>query len=139
MLDLNHPKAKFVFAIADQEGRLLSLAKRMTLVNTDEKQKLLVVASQHIAQLRKLLADGWGSSRKKTAAIDNLHKAFSAFAAVPSSNDFAIKWQGQQCTVCRSMIENLVGYPDMIYCRKCISVFDSSRQDVNQAFGLWCI
>src|SRR5438093_8508367 len=82
MLDLNHPQTKFKFAIAREDDAVLSIAKRMTLVRTEEKRALLVRAQEHITKMRQILVEGWRNSQEKSAAIDLLQKQIQILATI---------------------------------------------------------
>jgi hypothetical protein len=139
MLDLNHPLTKFVFAIANEDGKILSIAKKMTLSSNAVKTGQLVIALDHLQNMRQILAEGWGESKKKAKAIIKLEAEMRHLSGIESTNDFLTDWHGRICTVCKTEIQNLDGYPDMVYCRTCIKVIDSGRDAVHRAFGLWCI
>lgn len=139
MLDLDHPETKFIFAIAREDDAILSIAKRMTLVSTEEKADLLIQGRKHIANMRDILVEGWKKSRKKSAAIDLLSKNLEEFALVESTNDFVDDWKGKICSVCCSEITNLEGYEDMTYCSTCLDKFGPGREAVDKAFGLMFI
>lgn len=136
MLDLDHPLSRFIFAVAREDDAILSIAKRMTLVSTAAKSALLTSARPHFARMRELQVEGWGESSEQTAAIDFLEQQLAHLASIPSENDFYPDWQGKTCTVCSHQIENLKGYSDMIYCRKCLALIDPGREAVDEAFGL---
>ena len=139
MLDLNHPMTKFTFAIAREDDRILSIAKRMTLVDTDAKTLLLPGAHEAAKKMTEICVSAWGNKRDKLDAIQLLHRQITEFAAIPSANCFVSDWQGKLCTVCGSEITSLPNYEDMIYCPKCLDYIDDGRRAVDQAFGLWCI
>lgn len=139
MLDLNDPLSRYVIAVAREDDAILSIAKRMTLVSTEAKRELLLSATPHFTRMRELLAEGWGQSRRKTAAIEKLQQELTHLAELASENDFYPNWQGKTCTVCGRPIENLKGYVDMVYCRGCIQHIDAGRSAVDEAFGLFVI
>ena len=136
MLDLDHPMTKFVFAISREDGAILSIAKRMTLVATPEKRELLNHAHKHIDQMHQIVLKGWGQSDKMSAAIELLQKQVEILASIPSQNDFTINWRGQKCTVCGSLIKNLEQYADMLYCGQCLDTIEPGRMAIDEAFGL---
>lgn len=125
--------------MAREDDAILSIAKRMTLVNTDQKIQLLEQSKKHFAEMKSILAQGWGKSKTKIAAIELLEQELAALAALPSTNDFVTDWRGKQCSVCGNAITNLEQYRDMLYCPKCLDVLSKGRDAVDQAFGLWCI
>jgi hypothetical protein len=139
MLDLNHPQTKFTFAIAGEDGIVLSVAKRMTLVDTAAKSLLLPRAHEATKKMREICIEGWGNKQKKLDAIELVHNQITEFAAVHSTNDFVTDWQGKLCTVCESEITNLEKYDDMLYCPKCLDCIAEGRRAVDHAFGLWAI
>lgn len=125
--------------MAREDDAILSIAKRMTLVTTDQKKQLLEQSRMHFAEMRSILAQGWGRSRKKAAAIELLEHELAVLSALPSTNNFEKDWRGKQCSVCENAITNLEHYPDMLYCPKCLELISKGRDAVAQAFGLWCI
>ncbi|AFY72183.1 hypothetical protein Syn7502_00008 [Synechococcus sp. PCC 7502] len=139
MLDLNEPLTKFIFAISGQNDAILSICKRMTLVDTEHKRKLLLQAETHLTEMRSITIKGWGNSSEKIDAIDRLQECLISFVAIPSDNNFIHEWVGKHCTVCGGAIEDLAGYADMVYCRRCITHFDAGRKAIDQVFGLWWI
>ena len=139
MLDLNHPDTPLTFAIAREDGAILSIAKRMTLISTEAKRELLDRALAHFAKMRTITVEHWGRSKPKLDAIDVLESDLRRLAALESTNNFVIDWKGKHCTVCSAAITNLEGYNDMLYCATCLKVIDAGRNAVDQAFGLWCI
>jgi hypothetical protein len=139
MLDLNHPQAKYIFAVANEDGIVLSVVKRMTLVDTRTKLLLLPRAEEAIGKMRIISIEGWGEDKNKFDAINLLHRQITEFANICSTNDYATNWQGKICTVCASEITNLANYKDMLYCRKCLDFISGGRSAVDHAFCLWGI
>lgn len=139
MLDLNHPQSKFIIAISHEDGMILSIAKRMTLISTEKKREQLALARKHFENMRSIMRDGWKKSRNKERAIAKLETQLAQLATTESTNDFLMNWQNKLCTVCHNEITNLEGYPDMIYCRQCVKTIASGREAVAEAFGLWAI
>ena len=139
MLDLNHPQTPFIFAMAREDDAILSLAKKMTLVDTARKKELLETSLRHSAEMKKICDEGFKKTKKKHKAIELLESEITTLALVESTNDFLISWQGAECSVCKSEITNLEGYPDMIYCRTCLGIIDKGRSAVDSAFDLCCI
>jgi hypothetical protein len=139
MLDLNHPQTKFVFAISREDDRILSIAKKMTLISTEQKREQLKLAGKHFENMRSIMREGWKESRTKELAIAELEKQLAELASTESSNEFLTDWQGKICTVCQTEITDLKGYADMVYCDQCLQTIDSGRRAVDKAFGLWLI
>ena len=139
MLDLNHPETKYIFAIAHQDDAILSIAKRMTLVDTETKQLLLPSAHGAISKMRQICIEGWKRRKDKMEALDLLHSQLSELAAIPSVNDYVTEWRDKNCTACGSKITSLESYKDMCYCPTCLKVIEAGRRGVDMAFGLWCI
>ncbi|MET1079030.1 MAG: hypothetical protein ABWY06_13530 [Pseudomonas sp.] len=139
MLDLNHPETKYTFAISGQDDAILSIAKRMTLVDTAAKKLLLPRAHEATSKMRQICIAGWGKRQGKLEAIDLLHLQIAELAATPSLNNYVTDWQDKVCTVCQSSITNLENYKDMCYCQKCLELIAGGRHAVNVAFALWCI
>ena len=140
MLDLNHPQTEYIFAISGRDGAILSLIKKMTLSNSQERLKLLSEVHTHIAAMHSILDSGWNKKRnEKREAIEKLHNCVRELANTHSDNDFIENGVGQICTVCGNEIEDLEGYSDMVYCRTCIRVTDQGRKAVEIAFNLYAI
>lgn len=139
MLDLDHPDTPPTFAISREDDAILSIAKRMTLVSTENKAQLLAQAIPHFAAMRSITIDHWGESKPMLDAIDLLEADLRRLAGLESGNDYVTDWRGKHCTVCSSAITNLESHKDMLYCPECLKVIGDGRYAVDQAFGLWCI
>lgn len=139
MLDLNHPDTPITFAVAAEHGKVLHYAKRMTLVSTQERQRLLDEALNACATIRDITKQRWGNARNKVKSVELLETNLRELASTQSTNDYADSWEGCNCDVCDSLIEDLPGYPDMVYCRTCIAVVRPGLDAVDRSYGLWCI
>ena len=136
MLDLNHPQTKFIFAMAGEVGIVVSVAKRMTLVDTAAKSLLLPRAHEATKRMREICIEGWGNKKYKLKAIELLHLQITEFSAIHSTNNFVVDWLAKTCTVCESQITNLEEYDDMLYCPKCLDYISGGRRAVDQKFSL---
>ena len=59
MLNLDHPQAKIILAISQQDVAILLLAQKMTLANVAIRKGLMSEVNQHLVELRGLCVEGW--------------------------------------------------------------------------------
>jgi hypothetical protein len=139
MLDLNHPMTEHIFAASRHDDAILSIAKRMTLVPTEERDALLCRSREHFASLRKLNQEHFEHSDFIASAIDELESGCEKIASLVSTEDHTDGCGS--CPVCSTVITNLKDYQDMTYCGKCLGLISAQRAalDSLKGFGLFAI
>ncbi|MGB1252026.1 MAG: hypothetical protein ACPG8W_15520 [Candidatus Promineifilaceae bacterium] len=139
MLDLDHPQARFIFAMADEEAAITAIALQITAVDTEARQILLLYAYEHFDNMHAVLVKGWGVSQSKSDAIHTLQTQLQHLAMQPSQNNFDATGSKSACDVCGSQRQTLLTHPKDSYCPTCFDSVSTGRQAVSDAFGLWCI
>jgi hypothetical protein len=137
--DLDDPMSKAILAAARHDDAILHIAKRMTLVPTEARAKLLERCQEHLSALRTLNDEHFRASTFIASSIDALERGLASIAVLKSLEDHS---DGSgNCPVCGTRITHLKDYTDMIYCGKCLDHISEPRQNFDslEGFGLCCI
>lgn len=139
MLDRSHPQSRWIIKASHEEGHVLTLAKLMTLLPTQQRQQLLPRVARPIARLRLLNRDHFGASPFIEQAISDLDASCRTVAELPSTSS-RLDGQGS-CPVCETAITDLPDLFDMTYCSKCLEHIKDARErlDSERGFGTCAI
>ena len=133
MLDLSHPKSRWVFDASHQGDAILTFAKLMTLLPTPQREQLLLRIARPIERLRHLNREHFDASSFIERAISDLEAGCKSIASLQSSES-RLDGRGT-CPVCGCAIEDLPEYSDMTYCGQCLKAIDDPRKRLASGKG----
>ncbi len=133
LLDLDSPESKALLKASAIEDRILSLAKRMTLVPTGDREKLLGECKLELLKLEDINQKRFAGKKKISDAISSYEVGLVKLASHKASQNLT---QGiGVCEVCETEITNLPKYPDMIYCQCCLNAIREARSVLESSEG----
>jgi hypothetical protein len=128
MLDLNHPQTKHVFAASNLEDSILTQAKRMTLIPSDQRLELFAECHNVFGKMRKLNSEHFKNSTFISIAIDELEQSLRRLAQLNDGLITEDRSSGEGCCpACGETITNFVAVPSRpesrsIYCSSCLKI-----------------
>jgi len=142
MLDLDHPMTTHVFAASGLVDYLIRHTKYMTLVSTEERQRILPSCQEALERLRQLNAKHFGASAFTSDAIEELRGALHELAGLVTNpvagNAYAIKL----CPACETPLTRVhLAYmpkPEQrwtVYCSPCLNVLMPAREKLDSVLG----
>jgi hypothetical protein len=144
MLDLNHPMTKHIFRAAALEDQLMENAKRMTLLPSEARLRLLADCQTLLDEMYRLSKEHFSNHLSIAPIIREFRSVLEQIAHAREGQIDTDHSDGEgPCPVCNSAFTKMDSYHKAtskeIFCHLCVEPFMKVRAQSERAFSTWAI
>jgi hypothetical protein len=140
MLDDESPMAKHILRSAVLESRILNLSKRMTLVPSEERLRLLAECRSAFAEMRSHAAAHYENYETIHVVVAELEVETERLAMLGNCMVTEDRTSGEGfCAVCNTPITNMREFQDMVYCGTCLDIVMPALGKLGKETWTWVI